>query len=427
MPRSITLCQKSCWCGALINQDRPCHLIQRQQNMQASHWWPSTWLYYPIVSTKTSRKTTFLKIFGTNKNSVQGLSIGIPWLYEYAGVSVTNLVQWTLHWHHCTSSEIWKYEMIPLSLLKNNTTLTYVLNLLADYKYSEAHHSWISLYDHNGTGKNNNRIHNHIAEKKDAKNWNCWMGISSVVAKVTMFSFQLFGKYSLCSSDNCPHSSYFDIEYGHLQKENNTGMQQLHLESHSELAVGMCWRIQNVTILAMCFSCRWLQWQSIGIIQSIILQWKKKHKKTSVWWHTQYSPHNHSTSPLYCGYWIQLVIIYCWFDSASFNWAGKTYVLAIIILNNGSHFCSISLVGGKYIVCSYDGMHVGNKFRWWNDNYVIEKQLNVHRISDLWYTTMSEPKNSASKNSDVNVLDYKSSSTSSTESLTEKKPSVRKK
>ncbi len=79
------------------------------------------------------------------KNSVQDLSFDIPWLYEYAEVSVTNTcamdtVLISLYF-------IQKFEMILLSSLENETTLPHVLNLLVDYKYSEACHSWISLYD----------------------------------------------------------------------------------------------------------------------------------------------------------------------------------------------------------------------------------------------------------------------------------------
>ncbi len=371
------------------------------------------------------------------KDSVQDLSFGIPWSYEYMGVSVTNTcamdtVLMSLYF-------VRKYEMIPLTLLENESTLTCVLNLLADRKYSEARHLWISLYDRNGAGKNKNRMYNNIADKKDENNWNCWTGIPSIVAKISMFSFRLFIEYTACSENvNCPHHDYFDGEYAPVWKENHTGMRLFHLDSHSDISniyeTVICrdFHPSNANLQRECGeeyrmspSCPCAH-RGDDSDEEVLAS----HKASFCKGKRNIRRVLFKDPPCI----LHLTVSYLnrnadiGFDPSSstvgtiqqhFKWAGKTYVLATIILNNGSHYCSISLVGGKYIL--YDGMYAGNKLRWWNANHVIGKQLNAYRITDLWYTATCEPE------SESNDSDYESSSSSSTELSLEKKPRAKKK
>ncbi len=279
-------------------------------------------------------------------------------------------------------------------------------------------------------------MYNHIAEKK-GKELELLDGISSVVAKVTLLSFLSFVKYSSCSSENCPHSSYFDREYTPVWKENNTGMCQLHLDSHT--VIGKIY--ESVVLRDFHSSKSNLQWEcgeEYRMSSSCPCAFHEddsddkvlaKHNASfcngqrrirrilfddppSILYIT--IPHLHQNADI--GFDLSSSSV----DSIqqSFKWARKNYVLATMILNNRSHFRSISLVGVKYIL--YDGMHAGNKLRWWNAKYVIGKQLNAYCISDLWYIATSELENAACKNSDDNVLAYKSSSISSTELSSEK-------
>mmetsp|Transcript_11156 Transcript_11156/g.23194 ORF Transcript_11156/g.23194 Transcript_11156/m.23194 type:complete len:141 (+) Transcript_11156:892-1314(+) len=67
----------------------------------------------------------------------------------------------------------------------------------------------------------------------------------------------------------------------------------------------------------------------------------------------------------------------------SFKCFEKRYLLATVILHNGSHYCCINLVGGKYLL--YNGMFGGEKLKWWNESDLLGAKLNGYYVSHLWY------------------------------------------
>lgn len=60
---------------------------------------------------------------------------------------------------------------------------------------------------------------------------------------------------------------------------------------------------------------------------------------------------------------------------------GEKYLIAVMILSNGSHFQSIVLIGGKYL--HYDGMK-NTPLKWLDHQTKIS--ATVYKVSKLWYT-----------------------------------------
>ena len=341
------------------------------------------------LNQRKAGRPRYSKNVAPSKSSIQPLTFGIPWSYKvgqdlYINTCAMDSALMILYFMR-------KFELLPLQLFTNEQALDLVLNEISAEEYTKGRIAWIEY--NNSVEKTIEKTRVIQAKQVSEHKWDCWNTIPTIVQEISFFKFEYRLEYGPCSThgNQCSNAkSYTDHETGDSAAQSTRSsyiaVDHPDICSLQERVFDQFYNNPGDEVLCGAGTswCKKSMTDESGYDSDCIVRARKANcdGKRKVRKHVLNAP-----PVLHVSVRVSVQLQNSNFSvnalDQSLQCFGAKYVLTAVILNNGVHFCKLTLIGGKCLL--YDGMFGKNKLRWWSSANNISSIGGGFHVSELWY------------------------------------------
>ncbi len=313
-----------------------------------------------------------------SKNSIQDLSFGIPWSYTHGAVYVTNTC--AMDSSLMSLYFLRKYEIISMQSFEDlDYSLNSVLNLILDKKYNEARHRWISSNDRVHTvgdekGEDVIVTRNKTVSRND-KYWDCWTAVDDVIDIIGLFRMSCREEFGDCNNNDCSATTTGSFC---VMKDPVAPKPYLIGEGTSLKIFSVIMRSPVLSRVG----------DGLGFSYYTFIDRRAGVRCDNIGLSHQECKGKRQNRKVVSAIPMILQVKLNFEDSKArldeiqpkITVMEKTYLLAVMILSNGSHFQSVILIGGKFL--HYNGMK-RPPLKWLDHRTKISET--GYKVTNLWY------------------------------------------